>query len=122
MMCVRSSMFRLLGILILGSSTAWGQADEPAVGADDWPWWRGPNRNGIACEGLPGTPTSATPTPVPTAGATAKPLPSNGIFSMILAMSGLSLVEAGVGLSLLSDRIKSRGLARRQITKNQPGS
>jgi hypothetical protein len=66
-----------------------------------------PNRNGIACEGLPGTPTSATPTPVPT--ATTKPLPANGIFSMILAMSGLSLVEAGIGLSLLSDRIKSRG-------------
>jgi hypothetical protein len=66
-----------------------------------------PNRNGIACEGLPGTPTSATPTPVPT--ATTKPLPTNGIFSMILAMSGLSLVEAGIGLSLLSDRIKSRG-------------
>jgi hypothetical protein len=70
-----------------------------------------PNRNGIACEGLPGTPTLTSPTPAPTAApaATTKPLPSNGIFSMILGMSGLSLVEAGIGLSLLSDRIKSRG-------------
>ena len=58
-----------------------------------------PNRNGIACEGLPGTPTaSATPTVAPS--ATTKPLPNNGVFSDIMAMSGLSLLEAGIGLSL----------------------
>jgi hypothetical protein len=67
-----------------------------------------PNRNGIACEGLPGTPTtSATPTVAPV--GTAKPLPNNGIFSDIMAMSGLSLLEAGIGLSLLSERIRSGG-------------
>src|SRR5437879_7293815 len=39
-----------------------------------------PNRNGIACEGLPGTPTaSASPTVAPT--ATTAPLPNNGVFS-----------------------------------------
>ena len=69
-----------------------------------------PNRNGIACEGLPGTPSaSASPTPAPTAAGTAKPLPNNGVFSDIMAMSGLSLLEAGIALSLVSERIRSRG-------------
>jgi hypothetical protein len=67
-----------------------------------------PNRNGIACEGLPGTP-SATATPTVAPAATSKPLPNNGIFSDIMAMSGLSLLEAGIGLSLLSERIRSGG-------------
>lgn len=71
-----------------------------------------PNRNGIACEGLPGTPTTtaapqvvATPTPAPAS----TPLPNNGVFSDIMAMSGLSMLEVGVGLSLLSERIRSGG-------------
>ena len=69
-----------------------------------------PNRNGIACEGLPGTPsTGASPTPAPAATATARPLPNNGVFSDIMAMSGLSLLEAGIALSLVSERIRSRG-------------
>lgn len=44
----------LFALLILGSCvTAVGPAPavEPAplrIAADDWPWWRGPNRNGIA--------------------------------------------------------------------------
>ena len=67
-----------------------------------------PNRNGIACEGLPGTPTaSASPTVAPT--ATTAPLPNNGVFSDIMAMSGLSLLEVGIGLSLLSERIRAGG-------------
>jgi excalibur calcium-binding domain-containing protein len=149
-----------------------------------------PNRNGIACEGLPGTPSaSATPTPASTAAPAAGEIPfqataandtltasshglssgqsvtvtsrsgvalpaglssggayfvinpttttfqlatssggtaidltsdggglvktralgNTGIFSDIMAMSGLSLLEAGVALSLLSERIRSRG-------------
>jgi len=69
-----------------------------------------PNRNGIACEGLPGTPSaSASPTAAPTVAPAASPLPNNGIFSDIMAMSGFSLLEAGIGLSLLSERIRSGG-------------
>jgi hypothetical protein len=69
-----------------------------------------PNRNGIACEGLPGTPTaSATATVAPT--ATTSTLNNTGVFSDLMAMSGLSLLEIGVGLSLLSDRVR-RGTKR----------
>ena len=67
-----------------------------------------PNRNGIACEGLPGTPTATTsPTVAPT--ATTGTLNNTGVFSDLMAMSGLSLLEIGVGLSLLSERVRAGG-------------
>ena len=34
---------------------------------------------------------------------------TDGVFSDIMAMSGLSLLEVGIGLSLLSERIRSGG-------------
>lgn len=36
-------------------------------------------------------------------------LPNNGAFSTLLALSGLSLVEAGLGLQMLSSRMRERG-------------
>src|SRR5437879_1666133 len=43
----------ILTAVVLGLSTRGGAAPQPeaariTVGATDWPWWRGPNRNGVA--------------------------------------------------------------------------
>lgn len=67
-----------------------------------------PDHDGKACEGLPsGSPApAASPTPTPRPGA--QQLPNNGAFSGIMALSGLSFLEAGVALSLLAARVKSR--------------
>jgi hypothetical protein len=65
--------------------------------------------DGTACEGLPGAAAASTsPTPTPAANS----LPKNGVETGVLALSGFSLLEAGVGLNLLSRKF---GLKRRQV-------
>lgn len=51
-------------------------------------------------------------------------LPNNGAFSTLLALSGLSLVEAGLGLSMFASRMRERGkrLPRRVIAKVSAGA
>ena len=42
-------MHRIFLALLLAASSAVAAEPEPiAVGPNDWPWWRGPNRNGVA--------------------------------------------------------------------------
>ena len=75
--------------------------------------------DGKACEGLP-TSASASPgaSAAPTAAATATPsatngtLPQNGAETGVIALSGLSLLELGYGLTLASRRL---GVRRRAI-------
>jgi hypothetical protein len=77
--------------------------------------------DGKACEGLP-TSASASPAvsaaPTPVAGATATPAPTSGslgatgVETGVLALSGLSLLELGYGLTLASRRL---GVRRRAI-------
>jgi len=66
------------------------------------------NHNGKACEGLPSAAT-VVPTPAPIKPA---PLPNNGAETGVMAMSGLSLLEAGYGMTLLARRY---GVKRRNI-------
>ncbi len=73
--------------------------------------------DGKACEGLP-TAAGASPTASPAAGATATPstttqgLPQSGAETGVIALSGLSLLELGYGLTLASRRL---GVRRRAI-------
>jgi hypothetical protein len=62
-----------------------------------------PDHDGRACEGLPG----GTPGPTATPGAAGE-LPENGAFSAIMALSGLSFLEAGVALTLFASRLRVR--------------
>ena len=53
-------MLRIFLSLLLVASTSFvagGEADPISVGPNDWPWWRGPNRNGVAAA-APAPPTS----------------------------------------------------------------
>jgi hypothetical protein len=72
--------------------------------------------DGKACEGLP-TSATATTSPAATTAPTASPtttgtLPQNGAETGVIALSGLSLLEAGYGLTLASKRL---GIRRRAI-------
>ncbi len=76
------------------------------------------DNDGRACEGLPGG-TAASPSPgattSPTAAPTATPngaLPKNGAATTAMALSGLSFLEAGFGLTLLAKRL---GVRRRAV-------
>lgn len=67
--------------------------------------------DGVACEGLAGSPvTSPTPTPTASPGATAAPgeLPNNGAFTAVLALAGVTFLEAGAGLSLYAGKLRRR--------------
>ncbi len=74
--------------------------------------------DGKACEGLP-TSATASPTgasPTPTVGANQnqnnQELPENGAATGVMALSGLSLLEMGYGMTLLSKRL---GVRRRAL-------
>jgi hypothetical protein len=72
------------------------------------------DKDGQACEGLPTSaqaPTTSA-TPAPTAAAGDQSLPQNGAETGVIALSGLSLLEAGYGLTLASKRL---GIRRRAI-------
>ena len=76
------------------------------------------DNDGRACEGLPGG-TAASPTPgattSPTAAPTATPngsLPKNGAATTAMALSGLSFLEVGAGLTLAARRL---GVRRRAL-------
>jgi hypothetical protein len=72
--------------------------------------------DGKACEGLPAAPaTTAAPAATVAPATTAAPtqsLPKNGVETGVLALSGLSFLEAGYGLTLLSKRL---GVSRRYV-------
>jgi hypothetical protein len=78
------------------------------------------DNDGRACEGLPGGATAspspgASPTPGATASPTASPgqaLPKNGAPTAAIALSGLTFLEAGYGLTLLAKRM---GVRRRAL-------
>lgn len=80
---------------------------EDQGGPESDPHMLDPDHDGQACEGLPGGSPAPTATPGATPGATQE-LPDNGAFSALMALSGLSLVEAGLGLTLLAARLRSR--------------
>jgi hypothetical protein len=76
------------------------------------------DNDGRACEGLPGG-TTGSPTPgattSPTAAPTATPngaLPKNGAATTAMALSGLSFLEVGAGLTLAAKRL---GVRRRAV-------
>ncbi len=73
--------------------------------------------DGKACEGLPSSgataPTAPTVTTAPVATAVpGQTLPKNGAETGVIALSGLSLLEAGYGLTLASKRL---GIRRRNV-------
>ncbi len=68
--------------------------------------------DGQACEGLPSSGAAATPAATLAPGATPSTIPNNGAESGVMAMSGLSLIEAGYGLTLLARRY---GVKRRAV-------
>lgn len=72
--------------------------------------------DGQACEGLPSGGAVTTATPAPTSTATSEPdnqdLPNSGAASAVLALSGLTLLEAGYGLTLAAKRL---GVRRRSV-------
>jgi hypothetical protein len=65
--------------------------------------------DGKACEGLPSA-AAAVPTAAPI--STKAPLPNNGAETGVMAMSGISLLEAGYGMTLLARRY---GVKRRSV-------
>jgi len=62
--------------------------------------------DGKACEGLPSAAPAATAAPA------SAPLPNNGAETGVMALSGLSLLEAGYGMTLLARRY---GVKRRNV-------
>lgn len=75
------------------------------------------DNDGKACEGLPGGTATTAPTTSPgaTAAPTATPsttLPRNGAPTAAIALSGLTFLEAGYGLTLAAKRI---GVRRRAL-------
>ncbi len=74
------------------------------------------DNDGRACEGLPGGTTgSPSPGASPTATPTATPsgsLPKNGAATTAMALSGLSFLEVGAGLTLAARRL---GVRRRAV-------
>ena len=116
-----------VGAVFLVAAPAWAQDErdcsdfstqqeaqrffEAEGGPDSDPHMLDPDRDGQACEGLPTGSPAATGSPAPTVAPTATPaneLPNNGAFSGILALSGLTFVEVGVGLSMLASRMRGR--------------
>jgi hypothetical protein len=71
------------------------------------------DNDGQACEGLPGGTSSpaATTTPAPTA-TPSQALPTNGAPTAAIALSGLTFLEAGYGMTLVARRI---GVRRRAL-------
>lgn len=67
--------------------------------------------NGQACQGLPSAP-AAVPTAAPVAATPAPSIPKNGADTGVMALSGLSLLEAGYGMTLLARRY---GVKRRNV-------
>jgi hypothetical protein len=66
--------------------------------------------DGKACEGLPSAPSAvATAAPIAT---TVPSIPKNGAETGVMALSGLSLLEAGYGMTLLARRY---GVKRRNV-------
>ena len=69
--------------------------------------------DGVACEGLPtaqqASPAAATPTPT---AAGNQELPENGAATGVMALSGLSLLEIGYGMTLAAKRL---GVRRRAL-------
>ena len=72
------------------------------------------DQDGNACEGLPTSQQAGTASPgaSPTASPGSSALPQNGAETGVIALSGLSLLEAGYGLTLASKRL---GIRRRSI-------
>jgi hypothetical protein len=72
------------------------------------------DQDGNACEGLPTSQQAGSPSPgaSPTARPGSNALPRNGAETGVIALSGLSLLEAGYGLTLASKRL---GIRRRSI-------
>ena len=77
------------------------------------------DNDGKACEGLPGGTAGASATPTISPGATVAPtatpsttLPRNGAPTAAIALSGLTCLEAGYGLTLAAKRI---GVRRRAL-------
>lgn len=73
------------------------------------------DNDGKACEGLPGGSASTSPTPTATVAPVSTPsqtLPKNGAPTAAIALSGLTFLEAGYGLTLLAKRI---GVRRRAM-------
>lgn len=69
--------------------------------------------DGQACEGLPeGAGATATGSPAASPSPSANALPQNGAATGVMALSGLSLLEAGYGMTLLSKRL---GVRRRSV-------
>lgn len=130
------------GLLVLCAGVSWAQTPTPtgrrdcsdfATQADAQAFFTqngGPqndpfnldvDNDGQACEGLPGgAATSASPTPTasltaPTVTTTPTPsqaLPKNGAPTAVIALSGLTFLEAGYGLTLAARRI---GVRRRAL-------
>jgi hypothetical protein len=67
--------------------------------------------DGQACEGLPSG-AAASPAATVAPGTTPSTIPNNGAESGVMAMTGLSLVEAGYGLTLVARRY---GVKRRHV-------
>jgi hypothetical protein len=67
--------------------------------------------DGTACEGLPSAP-AAVPTAAPVSTTPTPSIPKNGADTGVMALSGLSLLEAGYGMTLLARRY---GVKRRNV-------
>ncbi len=67
--------------------------------------------DGKACEGLPSAP-AAVATAAPVASTPAPSIPKNGADTGVMALSGISLLEAGYGMTLLARRY---GVKRRNV-------
>jgi hypothetical protein len=82
--------------------------------------------DGQACEGLPGA-AAATPAATVAPASTPATIPNNGAETGVMALSGLSLVEAGYGLTLVARRygVKRRAipmyLLRKLVSAGQSG-
>jgi outer membrane protein assembly factor BamB len=109
---VRLSLLLLVGVLISSASST--AADAPALGADDWPWWRGPSFNGVAASQMVVLEWSETKNVL-----WKTPVPGRGHSSPVVVGARVFLStadEAGNTQSVLCyDRATGKELWRRQV-------
>lgn len=124
-------------LVLLAAGTAWAQATPTPTGRRDCsdfstqqqaqdfftqnggpqndPFNLDVDNDGQACEGLPGGTSAPGPSPSVTQTPAASPgqtLPTNGAPTAVIALSGLTFLEAGYGMTLVARRI---GVRRRAL-------
>lgn len=122
----------LLSIAFLLSQSASAEDAKIAIGSEDWPWWRGPNRNGVAAEGQH-SPTRWSDsegvlwkTPVPGRGHGSPIVVGDRVFLTVAEedrqVQSLLCLDRRTGRPLWQTPIHERGFVEKQNEKSTSAS